>query len=236
MKRLPTIIVKLFKTFVLFWGVVCIMKSGGSSHCEIGDKITLPAPRFTGDISVEQALRERRSVRSYSDEPLSVQEISQLLWAAQGITNERGYRTSPSGGALYPLETYLVVGNARGLSDGIYRYIPRGHSLEVIQSGDKRSELSATALGQSCVKDGAVIFVFSAVYERITKKYGERGIRYTHIEVGHAAQNVCLQAVSLDLGIVVVGAFRDEEVKKVVGMGKNEQPLYLIPVGKKTNL
>jgi len=212
------------------------MKSGDSSHCETGDKITLPAPRYAGDISVEQALRERRSVRSYSNEPLSVQEISQLLWAAQGITNERGYRTAPSGGALYPLETYIVVGNARGLGDGIYRYIPRGHSLEIIQSGDKRSELSAAALGQSSVKEGAVVFVFSAVYERITRKYGERGIRYTHIEVGHAAQNVCLQAVSLNLGTVVVGAFRDEEVKKVVRMGKNEQPLYLIPVGRKANL
>ena len=220
---------------IVFQVVLIVLTGGTAAMCESEDLTVLPKPRYTSDVSVEQALLERRSIRSFADEPLTVQEVSQLLWAAQGITNESGYRTSPSGGALYPLEVYIVVGNVEGLSDGIYRYKPQGHSLEMVHKGDKRAELSDATLGQTFVKEAPVDIVFSAVYERITKKYGERGIRYTYMEAGHAAQNMYLQAVTLNLGTVVVGAFRDDTVKKVMNLDENEQPLYILPVGRKKN-
>lgn len=195
--------------------------------------IALPEPRRTSATSVEEALSRRRSVRAYGDEPLTLAEVSQLLWAAQGVTSERGLRTAPSAGALYPLELYLVAGNVTGLSDGVYRYRPSGHGLARVLEGDRREELYLAARSQASVRAAAAIIVFAAIYERTTGKYGERGIRYVHIEVGHAAQNVFLQAAALDLSAVVVGAFQDDAVKRVVTMSEAEQPLYLMPVGRK---
>ena len=195
--------------------------------------IKLPQPKYDSQTSVEEALLERRSIRDYSDEPLTLAEVSQLLWAAQGITNQRGFRTTPSAGALYPLELYLVVGQVEGLVEGVYKYQPDGHQLEKISQGDKRADLAEAALGQSAIKEAAAMIVFSAVYQRTTGKYGERGIRYVYIEVGHAAQNVYLEAVSLDLGTVVIGAFEEGEIKKIIEMADEEEPIYLMPVGKK---
>lgn len=199
----------------------------------INEKIKLPEPKYDSNTSVEQALLKRRSVREYKDTPLTLTEISQLLWAAQGITDPRGFRTAPSAGALYPLELYVVAGNVNDLPNGIYKYRPHEHELAMVVEGDERTELCNAALGQPSVKDAAAVIVFSAVYERTTVKYGEKGIRYVHIEVGHASQNIYLQAVSLNLGTVVIGAFDDEEVKKIINTGDEEQPLYLMPVGKK---
>jgi SagB-type dehydrogenase family enzyme len=195
--------------------------------------IKLPEPSYASNTSIEKALFERRSIRDYKDEPLTIQEISQLLWAAQGITDPRGFRTAPSAGALYPLELYVAAGDVINLPDGIYKYKPHGHELVRITEDDKRGELSNAALGQSWIGDGAAVIVFSAVYERTTAKYGERGIRYVHMEVGHAAQNIYLQVVSLNLATVVVGAFYDNEVKKIMNMRDNERPLYIMPVGKR---
>ncbi|UCD13834.1 MAG: SagB/ThcOx family dehydrogenase [Thermoplasmatales archaeon] len=195
--------------------------------------ITLPKPRYESETSIEKALFERRSVRDYKDEPLNLTEVSQLLWSAQGITDPKGYRAAPSAGALYPLELYVVAGNVYNLPDGIYKYYPHSHELTRVVEGDKRTELCNAALGQSHVRDAAAVIVFSAVYERTTVKYGERGIRYVHIEVGHAAQNIYLQAVSLDLGTCVVGAFTDGEVREVINMLDEEHPLYIMTVGKK---
>jgi SagB-type dehydrogenase family enzyme len=207
-----------------------------ADECEpmepINEKIKLPEPKYDSNTSVEQALLKRRSVRVYKDEPLALTEVSQLLWAAQGITDPRGFRTAPSAGALYPLELYVVAGNVNDLPDGIYRYKPHKHELAMVVEGDKRTELCNAALDQPSIKDAAAVIVFSAVYERTTGKYGERGIRYVHIEVGHAAQNIYLQAVSLNPGLVVIGAFDDEEVKKIMNMEDKEHPLYIIPVGK----
>lgn len=197
------------------------------------DFIKLPPPYYKGNVTLEETLKERRSVREFSSQPLNLQEISQLLWAMQGITNSLGGRTAPSAGALYPLEIYLVVGNVKDLPIGVYKYEPFKHRLIKIKEGDKREELSYAALGQPWVKKAAVDFVIAAVYERTTRKYGERGIRYVHIEVGHSAQNLLLQATALGIGAVTVGAFYDSEVKKVVGLKNEEQPLYIIPVGKK---
>jgi len=200
---------------------------------EIGERIKLPEPSYTGNISVEEALSKRRSIRAYSGENLTVEEVSQLLWAAQGITSPGGGRTAPSAGALYPLELYLVAGDVEGIDKGVYRYRPEEHDLEKVKDGDIRAELAEAALGQECVKDAAIDIVFTAVYARTTWKYGERGIRYVHMEAGHAAQNVYLQAVSLDLGTVVIGAFIDSEVNKIVNAREQEEPLYIMPVGRK---
>lgn len=195
--------------------------------------IPLPEPREDSDISIELSLMQRRSTRSYSNESLSLADIAQILWAAQGITDLQGHRTAPSAGALYPLEVYLVTGNVEGLAAGVYRYQPEKHQLNMLVNGDYRDELCEAALSQSSIAKGAVSIVFSAIYERTTVKYGERGIRYVHIELGHAAQNLCLQAVAMDLGVVTVGAFDDNRVAEVLGLPDDEKPLYIIPVGRK---
>ena len=199
---------------------------------EVGERIKLPVPDYRGNTSVEEALLKRRSVRFYSGEDLSIEEVSQLLWAAQGTTGTG--RTAPSAGALYPLELYLVVGDVEGLDNGVYQYRPVEHELEKRVTGDVQMELSKAAVGQNQahVRDAAVDLVFTAVYERTTGKYGERGFRYVHMEAGHAAQNVYLQAVSLELGTVVIGAFSDDKVKELVNAEEQEEPLYIMPVGR----
>lgn len=198
----------------------------------INEKIKLPEPKYDSDISVEQALLERRSVRVYKDDPLTLTEVSQLLWAAQGITDPgKGFRTAPSAGALYPLEVYVVINNTEGVTKGVYKYKPPEHELVRIRNGNVRDELAVAALGQTWVGEGAIVIVFSAVYGRTTQKYGDSGIRYVHMEAGHAAQNVYLQAVSLNLGTVVVGAFKNDELRKILNMSDEEHPLYIMPVG-----
>ena len=172
-------------------------------------------------------------MREFVDTPLTLEEVSQLLWAAQGITAKWGGRTAPSAGALYPLELYVVVGNVDGLPQGVYKYRPAGHDLVKVVDGDQRSRLAEAAVGQSWVRDGAIDIVVAAVYERTMRKYKERGIRYVHMEAGHAAQNIYLQATTMDLGMVTVGAFFDEQVSEILGMPKDEAPLYVIPVGRR---
>ncbi len=194
--------------------------------------IQLSQPSREGEVSLEQTLVERRSVRQYGDEPLALEEVSQLLWAAQGVTHPRGFRTAPSAGALYPLETYVVVGNVKDLQPGIYHYAPHSHSISLKMDGDKRDELARAALGQSPVRNAPATIFFSGVYDRTMKRYGERGVQYVHMEAGHAAQNVALQAVSLGLGSVMIGAFQDDAVKKLMRLPEAETPLYLIPVGR----
>jgi len=198
---------------------------------EIAMKLT--EPRYDSDVSIEQTLLQRRSVRDYTGEPLSLQQVSQLLWAAQGITDRQGLRTAPSAGGTYPLEIYLAVGDVENLARGVYRYQSVGHALTRVLDGDLRAKLADAALGQGCVKEGAINIVFTAVYERTTQRYGERGIRYVHMEVGHAAQNVYLQAVALHLGTVVIGAFHDDQVREILSLPQQEQPLYIMPVGRK---
>jgi len=200
---------------------------------EQANVINLPEPQYDSDVSIEQSLLNRRSIRSYTGEPLTLEEVSQLLWAAQGITDARGFRTAPSAGALYPLEVYVLAGDVEGLTSGVYRYEPDEHQLTKIIDGDKRAELADASLAQPWVKEGAISIVFTAVYERTTSKYGDRGIRYVHMEAGHAAQNLCLQATAMGLGVVTVGAFDDEQVTKALNIPEDEKPLYIIPVGRK---
>lgn len=193
----------------------------------------LPKPRTAGNVSVEQALHQRRSLRSYSRAALSLEEVGQLLWAAQGITSRSGYRTAPSAGALYPLETFLCAGRVDGLPAGVYRYRPEGHELVPLAEGDRRAELAAAALAQGWVREAPVVIALAAVYRRVTGRYMQRGVRYAWMEAGHAAQNVLLQAAALGLGGVPVGAFDDRAVARVLRMAGEEEPLYLIPVGRR---
>jgi len=213
---------------------VSLLNAAGGEMMSDESKIVLPKPRYKSAVSVEEAILKRRSVRNYIDKSLKIEDISQLLWSAQGITDERRkFRAAPSAGALFPLEVFLVVGNVSSLEDGIYRYDPFNHAITKLIEGDYRNDLSLAALGQSCVRNGAISIIFVGVSERVTKKYGKRGIRYTYMEAGHAAQNVYLQAEALGLGTVVVGAFMDNKVKDVIGMKEEETPLYILPVGKK---
>jgi SagB-type dehydrogenase family enzyme len=197
-------------------------------------EMALPEPRYKGNVSLEEALLQRRSVREYSAEPLMMAEVSQLLWAAQGITSTGGNRTAPSAGGLYPLEVYLVAGNVENLAAGVYRYIPEGHKLATVKKGDIRKELAKASLDQSWVGRGAIDIVIAAVYEKTSGRYGERATRYVDMEAGHAAQNLCLQATALGLGAVTVGAFHDEQVQDALDIPTDNIPLYVIPVGRKT--
>ncbi len=200
---------------------------------ELNEPIKLPKPDLTGEQSVELLLQQRRSVRSYQKSSLNLAEVGQLLWSAQGVTSAQGLRTAPSAGALYPLKLFVVVGEVNDLPPGIYQYNPEQHSLLKTANGDSRKLLQKAALDQSCISDAAIIFVFTAIYQRTTWKYGERGVRYVHMEVGHAGQNLFLQAQALRLGTVVVGAFDDDEVRKVLNLDGDMQPLSLMPVGRK---
>ncbi len=185
-------------------------------------------------MSVEEAIARRRSVREFAAKSLTLKQLSQLLWAAQGITEPaHGLRAAPSAGALYPLEVYAVVreGGVTGLDAGIYRYSVPENSLTLVKSGDSSSRLKAAALDQDAVGFAAVNLVTTAVFERTTVKYGDRGVRYAFLETGHAAENVFLQAQSLGLAAVVVGAFDDDAVRAVLGVGTDEKPMYIQPIG-----
>lgn len=199
-------------------------------------EIELPPSRKRSKTSVEESIAGRRSVRSYSEGPLILKEISQLLWAAQGITrNTAGdkCRAIPSAGATYPLKVYLVAGEVEGLEAGFYCYQPRQHFLSLIRQGDLRQELSQAAPRQSMIMEAPGNLIITAIYEKTTARYGERGFRYVHMEVGHLGENIHLQCESLGLGTVVIGAFNDRAVKEVLGLEMDETPLYIMPAGRK---
>jgi len=192
---------------------------------------TLPEPAAEPGLSVRDALDRRHSVRQFRQAPLPLAEAGQLLWAAQGI-NRPQRRTAPSAGGLYPLTVYLVAGAVTDLPAGVYRYVPAGHRLEEVAAGDRRERLAEAALGQPWVRRAPAALVIAADYARTTGKYGERGRRYVHMEVGHAAQNVYLQAEALGLGTVMVGAFADRAVARVLELGADETALAILPVGR----
>ncbi len=190
------------------------------------EEVALPPPQTQGGMSLVEALALRRSIRSYTEQPLSWEEISQLLWAAQGVTDRRGFRTAPSAGALYPLEVYLV------LPEGWYHYRPADHRLEVRGRSDLRREIWMVGLNQEALLRAPALFVITGVVSRTAAKYGDRAERYVFLEAGHAAQNLLLQATALGLGAVPIGAFDDAGVRRVLGLSQAETPLYLIPVGR----
>ena len=202
--------------------------------------IYLPQPQIDGVISVEKALQNRRSQRQFLDEEISLENLSQILWAAYGITQPRanppflrgGLRTAPSAGALFPLEIYVAVGKVEGVEPGIYHYVSQEHKMVRIIDKDLRKGLSSAALGQKMVEEAPASIIYTAIFSRMTDKYGERGReRYVCMDLGHSAQNVYLQAEALDLGTCAIGAFSDEHVAKFLNLPKEEEPLYIMPIG-----
>ena len=198
-----------------------------------GENVVLPEPSVAGTSSLEQLLAQLRSIRDFQSSALELAEIGQLLWAAQGITHSQGLRTAPSAGALYPLELYFVTGYVEGLTQGVYHYDPKNHQLDRTREGDLRDALTRAALSQGWMKSASAVMVFTADYARTARKYGKRAKRYVHIETGHAAQNLFLQAESLGLATVVVGAFNDDEVARVLRLPAELHPLLLMPLGRK---
>lgn len=204
--------------------------TGGGDTPDSGDVVTgridLPPPDTSGGGTLTDALARRRSMRDFQPVPLDLQQVSQLMWAAQGVTSSTGQRTAPSAGALYPLELYLAT------TDGTFRYDPHSHQLEALGNDDVRRDLYRAALDQEAVRQAAAVFIVTAVYSRTEQKYGDRAERYVKLEAGHAAQNLLLQAVSLELGAVPIGAFRDDDVQDVLALPDDREPLYLIAVAK----
>lgn len=194
--------------------------------------VALPEPSRSGDVPLEEALARRRSGRDYADRPLALRELGQLLWAAQGVTSAEGGRTAPSAGARYPLELLAVTRDVEGIEPGVWRYEPEEHALSAVGTGDRSGPLGEASLDQTWVSDAPVSIVVTGVPERTTGRYGERGERYVVLEAGHAAQNLLLQATALGLAAVPVGAFDDAEVREVLGLAADEEPLYVVPVGR----
>ena len=205
--------------------------------------IKLPSPRLKGKVSLEETIQRRRAVRRYRREPLDLSQLSQILWSAQGITGTREFRAAPSAGATYPLEIFVFVGKQgviaseakqapEELQAGIYHYEAGSHSLSLHKPADLRPDLASATLDQEFIIDAPVDIVICALYHRTSYRYGRRGERYVHIEVGHVGENIHLQAVALGLATVEVGAFHDEEVWKILGVEEQIKPLYIMPVGK----
>ena len=197
--------------------------------------IHLPSPSQKGSMPLAEAIARRRSIRGFTPQPISQLQLSQILWAAQGITDTWGrYRAVPSAGATYPLEIFVVCGKngVEGIDAGIYQYNIARHSLTLHYEGDVRLALAGAALGEEGIYEAPVDIVICAIFERTTLDYGSRGERYVHIEVGHAGQNIYLQAAALGLATVAIGAFNDEQVREVLRLDKQYKPLYIMPVGK----
>lgn len=209
---------------------IVVVTYGGTGMAET-NIIRLPEPQLDGGIALADVLSKRRSIREFSPQKLSLEEVAQLLWAAQGITSRNGFRTAPSAGALYPLVLHLVVGEIEGLTPGSFRYDPHRHTLKMVVAGDLRPDLARAALDQMWIQQAPATVVISAVFSRTTWKYGNRGIRYVHMEAGHAGQNLFLQAVAMGLGTVVVGAFDDDTLKSLLNLPEDEQPLSILPIG-----
>lgn len=205
---------------------------------EPGEEVVmnLPQPQFDGKMSLEKAIRDRRTVRAFAPDPLALEHLSQLLWAAQGITDPGGYkRAAPSAGALYPMDVYAVAGegSVAGLEAGIYHYQPKDHSLRRLSGGDARDSLARASLGQRWMAQAPVNLVITAEYARISGKYGDRGVRYAMIEAGHVGQNIFLQAEACGLSAGIVGAFHDREVIQAMKTPSAHEPLLIMPVGRK---
>jgi SagB-type dehydrogenase family enzyme len=186
---------------------------------------SLPSPRLRSDVSLEEAIAQRESTRAFDPQLLRAQEISQLLWAGQGITRGWGARAAPSAGALYPLELYVVT------PDGMFHYLPQGHALLLVHDRDLRRPLAHAAFGQSAVEQAPAIVVVTALYTRSRPRYGARAVRYAALEAGHVVQNLLLQAVALGLVAVPLGAFDDDGVRAVLDLSRRLAPLYLVAVG-----
>lgn len=221
----------------LAFGPFRSVRTGDDGRWQVTESVSLPPPSRDSDVSVERAIENRRSRREYGERTLERRELGQLLWAAQGVTSRTsGFRAAPSAGALYPLELYVVVGThgVEDLDSGVYRYRSGDHELIPGKSENVQPQLRAAALDQEAVEEAAIDIVVCAVDERTTQKYGERGVRrYVPMEAGHAGEHIYLQAESLKLSTVSIGAFRDDDVIEILGAPANQRPLYIFPIGER---
>jgi len=206
---------------MMSWG------QGGFRFSTVGEnEITLPRPNLKGQVSVEEAMAKRRSIRQFAEKELTLAQVGQLAWAAQGITEpKRGLRTAPSAVASYPLEIYMAK------KDGLFRYIPQGHKLVQLSKADLRGALSEAARGQESLKTAPLDIVIVEVKSRVPTGFAGKGERFVNIEAGHVGENIHLQAVALGLGSVTVGAADDKQTAQALNLPEGETPLYMIPVG-----
>ena len=240
MNSLKSNSIRLFNLMIInkFVFAFCLLVLVGFNSSEsiasqqtIASIISLPKPDVSHGMPLNSTLKSRRSHRRFSKKSLSLTELSQLLWSAQGVTHFFGFRTAPSAGALYPLEIYVAVSNVDQLSQGIYHYKPDSHELELIIKGDHSKQFSQAANRQSSIKKATATLIITAVIKRTEQKYGQRAKRYVHIEAGSAAQNIYLQAASLQLGTVYIGSFKDKKVLQLMQLPMDHKPLGLMPVG-----
>ena len=197
--------------------------------------VELPRPRPPSSMALHDALVKRRSVRDFSDDPLSLDQLSYLLWAAGGLQPRRGgdeFRTAPSAGALYPIETYVAVNRVAGVVSGIYHYSVKSHLLEELKSGDFGRQVATAALGQEMCADAAAVFIWTAIFQRAKWKYKQRAYRYVYLDAGHIAENFALAAVALGLGTCQIGALFDDECNRIIGVdGLEESVIYMSALG-----
>jgi SagB-type dehydrogenase family enzyme len=207
---------------VLFISTAFAQNTGQAAQSN-ATTIQLPQPSKSGGMAVTEALASRRSLRMFADKPLTQAEISQLLWAAQGVTDDKGHRTAPSANAQYYLRIYLAS------ADGFFEYVPSGHQLKKLQAQDLRAKLSV----QPSVKTAPFVLVIAGEYERAAEKYGaEKGAKVVNLESGHVAENVLLQATALGLGAVPVAGFEPKDAQKAASLPAQHMPIYLLPVGR----
>ena len=198
-------------------------------------RIKLPLPRAEREMFLDYALKKRRSVRLFTRAPLKLEHLSYMLWASNGIQRiEHGqeYRTTPSAGALYPIETYIIANNIERLEKGVYHYGIKAHVLEEIRQGDHSSQIEAAAMGQQVCSQAAVIIIWTAIIERCRTKYGQRAYRYIYLDAGHIAENLALAVVSLGLGSCPVAAVYYDEVNSIIDVdGEGESVIYITAAG-----
>ncbi len=218
----------MFIRTILLILLTCAIRNGNADN----PIFQLPEPEPDSGITVNEAIEQRRSDREFTGDSITLQELARLLHCAQGITSERGFRAAPSAGGTYPLSVYVIADNVDDLSSGIYEFIPRDNTLSLICEGSLIEDIAFAALGQRCISSAPAAIVIVADYSITTSVYGNRGIMYVHMEAGHVSQNIYLQCTALELGTVAVGAFTDSAVSEILGLGENEIPLYIMPVGR----
>jgi SagB-type dehydrogenase family enzyme len=199
-------------------------------------RVSLPQSTFAGGEDLWKLLSRRRSRRDYRrGDAISLENLSLLLWATQGITARYGdtlFRTAPSAGGLFPVETYLNVRAVEGLDQGIYHFRPHKFDLELLRKGDFAREFAQTALDQEVVYDAQATFIWSALVARSKWKYRQRAYRYIYVDAGHIAQNLYLAGEALGLGVCAIGAFYDDQANGIIGLdGIEETVIYMGTVG-----
>lgn len=198
-------------------------------------KIELPKPNNIKTETFNYAILNRRSIRNFSKKSLSKEQLSYLIWASTGLQRKEGnfdYRTAPSAGALYPIETYIVINNVKNIEQGVYHYNIKSHHLEEIKKGDYRSVIKEAALDQHMCYHAAAVFIWTAIFNRSKCKYGQRAYRYIYLDAGHIAENLALSATSINLGTCQIAALYDDEVNQIIDIdGLTESTIYLTVVG-----